>query len=101
MFGVLRKPWKRFVSVPRGSRFRAHHQRMAEGRHALRTVLAVGFGLLLIALGLIMLVLPGPGLLTGIIGAALLAGESRIVARWLDGIDLLAARVWARWRGKT
>ena len=46
----------------------------------------------------IMLVLPGPGLLTGIIGAALLAGESRIVARWLDGIDLLAARVWARWR---
>lgn len=101
MFAGLRKPWKRFVSVPRGSRFRAHHQRMAEGRHSLRTVLAVGFGLLLIALGLIMLVLPGPGLLTGIIGAALLAGESRIVARWLDGLDLYAARAWARWRGKT
>lgn len=71
---------------------------MREGRHALRTVLAIGLGLLLLALGLIMLVLPGPGLLTGLVGAALIAGESRVVARWLDGLDLLAARIWAQWR---
>ena len=98
MFAGFRKRWKRFVSAPRGARFRAHHERMREGRHALRTVVAVGLGLLLLALGLIMLVLPGPGLLTGIVGAALIAGESLVVARWLDGLDLLAARVWARWR---
>ena len=98
MFAGLRKRWKRFVAAPRGTRFRAHHERMREGRHALRTVLAVGCGLLLLALGLIMLVTPGPGLLTGVAGAALIAGESLVVARWLDGLDLLAARVWARWR---
>ena len=86
------------MSAPRGARFRAHHERMREGRHALRTVLAVGLGLLLLALGLIMLVLPGPGLLTGVAGAALIAGESQVVARWLDGLDLFAARIWKRWR---
>ncbi len=71
---------------------------MREGRHALRTVFAVGFGLLLLALGLIMLVLPGPGLLTGLVGAALIAGESLAIACWLDGLDRYAERVWARWR---
>ncbi len=98
MFTGIRQSWKRFRTTPRGKRFRAHHERMREGRHALRTVLAVGLGLLLLALGLIMLVLPGPGLLTGIIGAALIAGESLVAARWLDWLDLRAARVWARWR---
>lgn len=73
---------------------------MREGRHALRTVLAVGCGLLLLGLGLVMLVLPGPGLLTGLVGAALIAGESRTVARWLDTLDLWAARAWQRWRKK-
>jgi hypothetical protein len=98
VFAGFRKRWNRFVSAPRGARFRAHHERMREGRHALRTVLAVGLGLLLLALGLIMLVLPGPGLLTGIVGAMLIAGESLVVARWLDGLDLFAARIWTRWR---
>ncbi|MDE1884303.1 MAG: hypothetical protein KGI64_01890 [Xanthomonadaceae bacterium] len=86
------------MAVPRGERFRAHHARMCEGRHALRTVLAIGCGLLLLALGLIMLILPGPGVLTGLVGAALIAGESAFAARLLDRIDLHAAHVWARWR---
>ena len=71
---------------------------MREGRHALRTVLAVGFGLLLLALGLLMLVLPGPGLLTGLVGAALIAGESAFAARQLDRADLWTLRRWRRWR---
>ncbi len=87
------------MAAPRGARFRAHHARMREGRHAWRTVLAVGLGLLLLALGLLMLVLPGPGLLTGLVGAALIAGESAFAARLLDRADLHAAHVWARWRG--
>jgi hypothetical protein len=28
----------------------------------------------------------------------LIAGESLVVARWLDGLDLFAARIWTRWR---
>jgi hypothetical protein len=94
----FRRRWQRFRAAPRGARFRAHNARMREGRHALRTVLAVGCGLLLLAAGLAMLVLPGPGLLTGLVGAALIAGESQVAARWLDGLDLYAARMWSRWR---
>ena len=99
MFAGFHRRWHRFRAAPRGARFRAHNARMRKGRHALRTVLAVGGGLLLLAAGLAMLVLPGPGLLTGLVGAALIAGESQVVARWLDGLDLYAARAWARWRG--
>ncbi|MBS0569865.1 MAG: hypothetical protein JSS28_04615 [Proteobacteria bacterium] len=72
---------------------------MREGRHVLRTVLAFGFGFVLLGAGLAMLVLPGPGLLTCLVGAALIAGESLLVARWLDWLDLRAERLWARWRG--
>ena len=99
MIDGFRRRWQRFRAAPRGARFRAHNARMRGGRHALRTVLAVGCGLLLVAAGLAMLVLPGPGLLTGLVGAALIAGESQVVARWLDGLDLYAARAWKRWRG--
>jgi hypothetical protein len=45
-----------------------------------------------------MLVLPGPGLLVGFAGAALIAGESKVAARLLDRVDLYVARALARWR---
>jgi len=51
-----------------------------------------------LALGLAMLVLPGPGLLFAAIGAALIAGESRVAADVLDRLDLWLARLWARLR---
>ena len=64
----------------------------------MRTVLAIGGGLVLIALGIVMLVTPGPGLIVAAIGAALVAGESLVAAKILDRIDLAATRAWARWR---
>ncbi|MDE1884306.1 MAG: hypothetical protein KGH92_00205 [Xanthomonadaceae bacterium] len=89
MFSRLRQNLHAFV--------RAHHARMREGRHALRTVLAVGLGLPLLALGVIMLVLPGPGVLTGLVGAALIAGESAFAARLLDRAGLWTMRCWRCW----
>ena len=65
----------------------------------MRTLLAIGLGLLLLALGLLMLVLPGPGVLVGLVGAALIAGESRWAAQLLDRLDLGLTRAWKRWRG--
>ncbi|HEY2396570.1 MAG TPA: PGPGW domain-containing protein [Rudaea sp.] len=63
----------------------------------MRTLLVVGGGLILLALGMILLVLPGPGLLIAAIGAALIAGESLTVARILDRIDLGLTRIWNHW----
>ncbi|MBU6200114.1 MAG: hypothetical protein KGI64_01905 [Xanthomonadaceae bacterium] len=89
MFSRLRQNLHAFV--------RAHHACMCERRHALRTVLAIGCGLLLLALGLITLILPGPGVLTGLVGAALVAGESAFAARLRHRVDLWTMRRWRCW----
>jgi hypothetical protein len=98
MFAALKRRMRRFAATPRGSRFRVYHERLAQRPNLMRTMLVVGLGLILLALGMIMLVLPGPGLLVAAIGAALIAGESMAVARLLDRVDLFITRIWRRWR---
>lgn len=95
---TLKQRVAEFMTVRRGARFRAAYRRRHRPVHPLRAVLTVGAGLLSIALGLLLLVLPGPGLLLAALGAVLLAGESMLMARMLDRIDLRAQRCWRRWR---
>jgi hypothetical protein len=98
VFAAMKRRLRKFTAAPRGQRFRAHYDRLQQRPHFMRTLLVVGLGMVLLALGLIMLVLPGPGLLVGFAGAALIAGESRTAASVLDRIDLFLSRVWARRR---
>lgn len=98
MFGALKRRIRRFMTAPSGSRFRAHYERMKSRPSLMRTLIAIGVGLVLLAAGLVMLVLPGPGLLVGTIGAALIAGESLLVARVLDRVDVWVTGMWKRWR---
>jgi len=98
MFRSLKQRWRRFKTPPSGKRFQAFHVRHHRKTNLARSIATFGAGLLLIAVGLVLLVLPGPGLLIGAIGAALLAGESKIVARGLDWLDLRVTRLWRRWR---
>ena len=100
MFDRLRHNMRTFMTVPSGRRFRTHYERMRAKPGTWRAVLAIGGGLILLALGIIMLVTPGPGLIVAAIGAALIAGESLVAARILDRIDLAASRLWARWRAR-
>jgi hypothetical protein len=98
MFSRLRRQLHDFLRTRSGTRFRAYHARMHLRPHLLRTLLVVSIGLTLIALGIVLLVLPGPGLLIGALGALLIAGESMVIARLLDRADLIATRRWRRWR---
>ena len=98
MFAKLRRSMRAFMTVRSGMRFRAHYERMRANPGFLRTVFAIGAGLILLALGIIMMVTPGPGFIVAAIGAALIAGELMFAARILDRIDLFATRTWARWR---
>lgn len=98
MFNRFRQHAHQFMAARCGTRFRAHHRRQQARPAIMRTVIAVGFGLLLFAAGLAMLVLPGPGVLVATIGAAMIAGESLLVARWLDRADFCLNRAWGRWR---
>lgn len=98
MFDAVKRAAKRFMAQPSGTRFYARYQRLHGRRHPLRTFAFAGLGLLLIAGGLVLLVLPGPGILVGALGAALIAGESKTAARWLDRFDSWLTRRWRRWR---
>jgi len=98
MFEALKRRIQRFVATPSGSRFRVYHERLEQRPNLMRTMLVVGGGLILLALGMIMLVLPGPGLLVAAIGLALIAGESMWVARLLDRVDLFFTKIWRRRR---
>jgi 4-amino-4-deoxy-L-arabinose transferase-like glycosyltransferase len=98
MFDSLKRRVRRFTAAPSGTRFRAYHERLAQRPNLMRTLLVVGCGLILLALGMVMLVLPGPGLLVAAIGAALIAGESMWVARLLDRVDLCITTKWKLWR---
>lgn len=98
MFSRLRQHLHDFLRTRSGARFRAHHARMRQRPHLFRTLLVVSIGVTLVLLGIVLLVLPGPGLLVGALGALLIAGESLVVARLLDRADLFATRRWRRWR---
>ena len=65
-----------------------------------RKLFLMGLGAVLVVLGAVMLVLPGPGLLVLLIGTALIAEESLFVARLVDRVDLAFARGLQRWRAR-
>ncbi|MGN6521163.1 MAG: PGPGW domain-containing protein [Dokdonella sp.] len=99
MFRTLKARWRAFVAVPRGERFQAHHRRSHKaGTSRTMRIVAIAAALVLIVLGIVMLVLPGPGLIVMLAGAVLLAEESVFVARMMDRIDLAVMRIGRRLR---
>lgn len=98
MLRALKGRLRQFMTVPSGRRFRAVYERRHQRPHLLRRIVTIGAGLALVAVGVLLLVLPGPGLLVAAMGAALLAEESLTVARALDALDVRMTRLWRRWR---
>lgn len=104
MFDEFKQRWHHFSETPPGQRFTKHfHQRQQQRPSSLHNkILAFGGGILLIGVGLIMLIAPGPGILVVLIGAALIAQESLTAARILDWLDLrlqpLIAWLARKWR---
>ena len=97
----LREQWKHFIEVPSGRRFITRYRaRRGQQGSLLRKGLIVGAGLLLMLAGVAMLVLPGPGLVAIVVGAAFIAEESRIAAHVLDRIDRWCTRIYRRWRAR-
>lgn len=95
------RQWQHFKAMPSGRRFQTRHRlRRAQKGGLLRKVVFTTAGTLLILVGLTMLVLPGPGLLAILLGAALIAEESLIAARLLDRLDVWGSGLWNRWRAR-
>lgn len=80
-----------------GRRFQARYESAKKSRHGHNTTgrivrLVLGFAAL--AVGLILMVIPGPGLPFVFIGGGLLATESLWVARAMDWLEVHFRKIW-------
>lgn len=86
MFSFAGTPGRRF-----SDRYHRRQSRIAR-------FLVGAAGAVLIVLGALLVLTPGPGLVVLLAGALLLAGESRAAARWLDAAELRVREVARRLR---
>jgi len=101
MFESIKAGWREFADQLPGDRFQQRYRRSRNPhvrRGTIRRIVALAIGTMLVAIGLMMLVLPGPGVLVIIIGLGFFAEESLWLAKWLDAWELWLRRAWARFR---
>jgi uncharacterized protein (TIGR02611 family) len=105
MFAWLKQNWQTFIEAAPGERFeRLYHRR--EGRQSIvaRSTFLV-IGLIIMALGLVLMPAPGPGTVVLLLGAAIAAQESLRIARVMDWAEVRARRVVNRvvnwWRRRS
>ena len=90
-----------FRNSPPGRRFQARywrHRDRGNQRPMFVRILLLALGGVLAVLGVLMLVLPGPGLLALALAGGLFASESLRIARMLDWIEVVCRRTWKRLR---
>ena len=103
-FGRLKRQWRVLAASRPGNRFQQRYARRQQTRRSRYSgPLTIAAGVLIALFGLVMLPAPGPGMIVVLIGASLIAGESRIAARALDWIEVhgrrairSASRIWEK-----
>jgi hypothetical protein len=92
--------WDRFVHATPGRRFQERYRRMQEQKgSAWKRCAFVCGGILLALVGLFFMAVPGPGIPILAVGLALVAQESKTLARLLDKAEIRLRRWWKRLRG--
>ena len=92
MIDALKTRWRELRQGEPGRRFRARYERRRSNRrHAGgRKWAMIVVGALIALAGIVLLPLPGPGMLVIALGALLVAEESLSVAKVLDALELRA-----------
>ncbi len=86
---MIKKRVRKFIKKKPGERFHYLHRLFNKIERKLsHTLLRHIIGLMLIIAGILMLVLPGPGILTILTGLALIGLGSRTFAVFLDRLEL-------------
>ncbi len=99
MLGQTRQNWQKFKQSEPGRRFEERYRRRQQSEHGWldpRRLFYVIGGLVIAVGSLLFGVLPGPGILTFLVGLGMVAGEFRPVARLLDWAEVQARKL-GRW----
>jgi uncharacterized membrane protein HdeD (DUF308 family) len=96
----LKTRWRELRQGEPGRRFRARYERRhSRRRHAGgRKWSVMVAGAVIVLAGIVLLPLPGPGMLVIALGALLVAEESLTVAKMLDALELRGRALISRWR---
>lgn len=87
--------WRTLWRDPPGRRFQNRYERTRNYGPLRRALVLAGGGALVVA-GIVLMPLPGPGILVAIVGGAVMAGQSRRMAQALDKAELRVRR----WLGR-
>ena len=100
MLSAIKQRWREFKKAKPGERFEARYERRRGADGLARKILMIAGGIALIIVGVLFLAIPGPGIPILLIGAGMLAQESRSAARALDSMELAIVRTVQRFREK-
>jgi hypothetical protein len=95
VFDFIAERWRCFRESPPGMRFQERYRRTANALGWRRWAVLCCGGLLCLV-GVLLLVLPGPGVVLLAVGAFLLAEQSESCARLLDRAELRLRRMLRR-----
>ncbi len=97
MIGDMKKNWERFSESKPGSRFKERYERRQEDERGWtdpRRLFNVIVGTILVVGSAFFGWAPGPGMLTFVIGLAMIGGEFLFAARFLDWSEVHGRRFW-------
>ncbi len=90
-----RETWEAMRHDPPGERFQRHYHRRRQRQERSGRIKLLALSAVLIAGGILLLFVPGPGAPLIALGAALLAEESLVTARALDWTEVQIRRLFA------
>jgi uncharacterized protein (TIGR02611 family) len=89
MFKKIKESWKKIQNDPPGKRFRRQYRRRKKARKSIAgKIILLLLGVLVVAVGIVMLPAPGPGTLVVFLGLGLIAQESLWLSILLDKFEL-------------
>jgi len=97
----FKQDWKSLKQSEPGHRFQDRYRRRHQkhgGRSKFIKPLIVGAGLVVIGIGILLLIFPGPGWVTITVGLAIIAGESKILAQILDILEMMLRKLIGKQR---
>jgi hypothetical protein len=103
MWRRLKRQWRKFKSGRPGHRFQDRYEQNRKTRTSQSwfvRLLKPAAGIVLIAAGILLCFIPGPGFPLIVIGAGLLANEARPIARAMDWLEIRIRKIWVwarRW----